>query len=72
MSDWLFKSWVKVSVVTVILFFFYHLFISLKLDQENFAQVGDLEGYRHDFLATNGFDVEGVDYSADVASMETI
>lgn len=34
MSDWLFKSWVKVSVITVILFFFYHLFISLKLDQE--------------------------------------
>ena len=35
MSDWLFKSWVKVSIVTVILFFLYHLFISLKLDQEN-------------------------------------
>ena len=31
MSDWLFK----VSVVTVILFFFYHLFISLKLEQED-------------------------------------
>ena len=42
------------------------------ITQENFAQVGDLEGYRHDFLATNGFDVEGVDYNADVASMETI
>ena len=36
MSDWLFKSWIKVSVVTVILFFFYHLFISLKLEQEDF------------------------------------
>lgn len=35
MSDWLFKSWIKVSVVTVILFFFYHLFISLKLEQED-------------------------------------
>ena len=42
------------------------------ITQENFAQVGDLEGYRHDFLATNGFDVEGVDYSADVKSVETI
>ena len=42
------------------------------ITQENFAQVGDLEGYRHDFLATNGFDVEGVDYNADVASMATI
>lgn len=42
------------------------------ITQENFAQVGDLEGYRHDFLATNGFDVKGVDYDADVASMTTI
>ena len=42
------------------------------ITQENFAQVGDLDGYRHDFLATNGFDVEGVDYSADVKSVETI
>ena len=32
MSDWLFKSWIKVSVI---LFFFYHLFISLKLGQED-------------------------------------
>lgn len=42
------------------------------ITQENLAQVGDLEGYRHDFLATNGFDIEGVDYSADVKSVETI
>ena len=42
------------------------------ITQENLAQVGDLEGYRHDFLATNGFDIEGVDYSADVKSMMTI
>lgn len=42
------------------------------ITQENLAQVGDLEGYRHDFLAINGFDVEGVDYSADVTSMTTI
>ena len=42
------------------------------ITQENFAQVGDLEGYRHDFLATNGFDVEGVDYEADVESLATI
>ena len=34
MSDWLFKSWVKVSVITAILFFFYHLFISQKLEEE--------------------------------------
>ena len=34
MADWLFKSWIKVSVVSVILFFFYHLFISQKLEEE--------------------------------------
>jgi len=42
------------------------------ITQENLAQVGDLDGYRHDFLATNGFDIEGVDYTADVKSMMTI
>lgn len=43
-----------------------------QITQENFAEIADLEGYRHDFLATNGFDVEGVDYSAEVLSVETI
>jgi enoyl-[acyl-carrier protein] reductase/trans-2-enoyl-CoA reductase (NAD+) len=42
------------------------------ITQENLAEVGDLEGYRHDFLATNGFDIEGVDYNADVKSVATI
>jgi trans-2-enoyl-CoA reductase len=23
-------------------------------------------GFKHDFMETNGFDVEGIDYSADV------
>ena len=41
MSDWLFKSWVKISVLTVILFFFYHLFISQKLEEENFSSSSD-------------------------------
>ena len=40
--------------------------------QENLAEVGDFEGYRHDFLATNGFDIEGVDYTADVATLASI
>ena len=40
--------------------------------QENLAEVGDLEGYRHDFLATNGFDIEGVDYTQDVATLTSI
>lgn len=42
------------------------------ITQENLTEVGDLEAYRHDFLASNGFDIEGVDYDADVASMINI
>lgn len=41
MSDWLFKSWLKISVLTIILFFFYHLFISQKLEEENFISSSD-------------------------------
>ena len=40
--------------------------------QENLAEIGDFEGYRHDFLATNGFDIKGVDYKANVASLTSI
>ncbi len=40
--------------------------------QENLSEIGDLEGYRHDFLATNGFDVDGVDYEADVKTLTSI
>jgi enoyl-[acyl-carrier protein] reductase/trans-2-enoyl-CoA reductase (NAD+) len=36
------------------------------------AKFGDLAGYRHDFLAANGFDVAGIDYEADVARLDTI
>lgn len=43
-----------------------------KITEENVAEIGDLEGYRHDFLATNGFDIEGVDYSIDIPRMDTI
>lgn len=43
-----------------------------KVTQDNLAQYCDLEGYKHDFLVTNGFDVAGVDYSADVARMDSI
>jgi len=34
MFDWFIKSWVKVSICTAVLFFFYHLFINQKLDEE--------------------------------------
>ena len=36
------------------------------------AEYADLDGYRHDFLAANGFDVAGIDYAADVPRMNTI
>lgn len=40
--------------------------------EENVNELVDLAGIRHDFLAINGFDVEGVDYSADVSDMTKI
>ena len=42
------------------------------VSEDNIAELGDIEGYRHDFLATNGFDIEGVDYSQEVSRMDTI
>lgn len=42
------------------------------VNNENICDICDLEGYKHDFYATNGFDVEGVDYSEDVARMDEI
>ena len=39
---------------------------------ENANTLVDLVGYKHDFLATSGFDIEGVDYEADVARFDTI
>lgn len=39
---------------------------------ENLAELCDLDGYKHDFYATNGFDIEGVDYTADVPRMDQI
>jgi enoyl-[acyl-carrier protein] reductase / trans-2-enoyl-CoA reductase (NAD+) len=42
------------------------------ITQENLAEYCDLAGYKHDFLATNGFDIAGVDYDKDVARMDVI
>jgi enoyl-[acyl-carrier protein] reductase/trans-2-enoyl-CoA reductase (NAD+) len=33
---------------------------------DNVLSVTDVEGFRHDFLEAHGFDVEGIDYSADI------
>jgi enoyl-[acyl-carrier protein] reductase/trans-2-enoyl-CoA reductase (NAD+) len=43
-----------------------------KVTEENVNDITDLAGIRHDFLATNGFDIQGVDYSKDVARMDVI
>ena len=40
--------------------------------QENLAERCDLEGYKHDFLNINGFDVPGVDYEKDVTDMTSL
>lgn len=42
------------------------------VNDDNVREYCDLEGYKHDFLVTNGFDVEGVDYEKDVADMRSI
>ena len=43
-----------------------------KVNNDNIAEICDLDGYKHDFYATNGFDVAGVDYTKDVARMDQI
>ncbi len=43
-----------------------------KVTEETLPKLGDLDGYRHDFLAANGFDVAGIDYEADVPRLDTI
>ena len=39
---------------------------------ENLAELGDRAGHKHDLLATNGFDVAGVDYTRDVTKMDSL
>ena len=37
-----------------------------EVSTENLAELGDLEGFRADFLRIFGFGIDGVDYDADV------
>ena len=39
---------------------------------ENLQQIGDLEGYKQDFLNLFGFGFEGVDYNLDTNEMVMI
>ena len=43
-----------------------------QLTVENMEEIADLEGYKHDFLATSGFDIEGVDYEEEITSFDGI
>ena len=43
-----------------------------QLTVENMEDIADLEGYKHDFLATSGFDIEGVDYEEEITSFDRI
>ena len=43
-----------------------------QLTVENMEDIADLEGYKHDFLATSGFDIEGVDYEEEITSLDRI
>lgn len=43
-----------------------------KVTGENSEKLTDLAGYRHDFLAASGFDMEGVDYEAEIERFDCI
>lgn len=38
----------------------------LKVTNENMAELTDIKGYKHEFLKLFGFDIDSVDYEADV------
>ena len=43
-----------------------------QITEDNLKELSDFEGYRHDFLATSGFDIEGVDYEKDTPRLDTL
>lgn len=42
------------------------------ISPENLEEFCDLDGYKHDFLSANGFDVAGIDYEKEVERFDTI
>ena len=46
--------------------------LMVQVTSENSERLTDLAGYRHDFLAANGFDIAGVDYDADIERFDRI
>lgn len=43
-----------------------------KVDNDNFDELGDFEGYRKDFLKLFGFGLDGVDYAAEADPMRAL
>ncbi|EGA67019.1 enoyl-ACP reductase FabV [Vibrio brasiliensis] len=37
-----------------------------EINSDNFMQLGDYQGFKHEFLNLNGFDIDGVDYSSKI------
>lgn len=46
--------------------------IMAKVNNDTIAELCDLDGYKHDFLATNGFDIDGVDYEKEITDMTSL
>jgi enoyl-[acyl-carrier protein] reductase/trans-2-enoyl-CoA reductase (NAD+) len=44
----------------------------LQATSESLPEIGDLAGYKHDFLNLFGFDFKGVDYLADTNEMVAV
>ena len=42
-----------------------------QMNTDNFAEIGDYEGFKDEFMKLNGFNFEGVDYTQDI-SMKTL
>ena len=42
------------------------------ITSENIDEFCDLDGYKHDFLSANGFDVAGIDYEKEIARFDVI
>ena len=62
MDDWEMASDVQAEVVRLM----------KNVTQENLSENCDLSGYKHDFLAINGFDIASVDYEKDVSDMRSL
>jgi enoyl-[acyl-carrier protein] reductase/trans-2-enoyl-CoA reductase (NAD+) len=48
--------------------------LMLQINAENFTKLGDYHGYKAEFMQLNGFDVDGVDYLAEIelATLQTL